>query len=216
MQTWSLFEGTRPETYGPADAEWEGVDEHGKRVVVCGWSGLHFREVPDVEVKVIRVLREAARDTKRDPRESWFVWTGQEDIPLEQVRTWYRKRFSQEHGYRFLKQDLLWTHAHLRTPEQVERWSWIVAGACNQLLLASILDKRCCVRGKAKSACSHPATGPLRDAQHFVAAWYTSSASQTAWKIAWLAHRSGHRTPAPRFAVVLKPKPVPKTHRKQT
>jgi hypothetical protein len=42
---------------------------------------------------------------------------------LEQVRPWYRRRFSHEHGYRFLKQDLLWTTAHLRTPEQVERWS---------------------------------------------------------------------------------------------
>jgi hypothetical protein len=96
-----LFQGTRPETYGPADAEWEGVDEHGKRVVVSCWQGLHFREAPDAEVSVIRVLREAARASKRDPRESWFLWTGQEDIPLEQVRTYYRKRFSQEHGYRF-------------------------------------------------------------------------------------------------------------------
>jgi len=88
-----LFQGTRPETYGPADAEWEGVDEHGKRVVVSCWKHLHFRDAPEVEVSVIRVLREAARDTKRDLRESWVLWTGQQDIPLEQVRTWYRKRF---------------------------------------------------------------------------------------------------------------------------
>jgi len=136
-----LFQGTRPQTYGPADAEWEGVDEHGKRVVVSCWTGLHFREAPDTPVRVIRVQREAARDSKRDPRESWFVWTDQGDIPLEQVRTWYRKRFSHEHGYRFLKQDLLWTQAHLRTPEQIERWSWIVACACNQLLLANHLGQ---------------------------------------------------------------------------
>jgi DDE superfamily endonuclease len=94
----ALFQGTRPETYGPADAQWEGADEHGKRVVVSCWTGLHFREAPEVEARVIRVLREAARDSKRDPRESWFVWTGPEEIPLEQVRIWYRKRFSQEHG----------------------------------------------------------------------------------------------------------------------
>src|SRR5256884_3024392 len=131
-----LFQGSHPQTYGPADAEWEGTDEHGKRVVVSCWKHLHFREAPQTEVSVVRVLREAARDTRRDPRESWFLWLGAEDVPLEQVRTWYRKRFSQEHGYRFLKQDLLWTQAYLRTPEQVERWSWIVACACNQLLLA--------------------------------------------------------------------------------
>src|SRR6266849_165233 len=131
----ALFQGTRPETQRPADAEWEGSDEQGKRVVVSCWKHLHFREAPEAEVSVIRVQREAARDSKRDPRESWFIWTGQEEVPLEQVRSCYRKRFSQEHGYRFLKQDLLWEDAHLRTPEQVERWSWIVACACNLLLL---------------------------------------------------------------------------------
>ena len=70
-------------------------------MVVSYWKHLYFREAPEAEVSVIRVQREAARETKRDPRESWFIWTGQEDIPLEQVRLWYRKRFSQEHGYRF-------------------------------------------------------------------------------------------------------------------
>jgi hypothetical protein len=90
-----LFQGTRPETYGPADAEWEGTDEQGKRVVVSCWRGLHFREAPQAEVTVIRVQREAARDTKRDPRESWFIWTGPQELPLEQVRPWYRKRFSE-------------------------------------------------------------------------------------------------------------------------
>lgn len=90
---------------------------------------------------MIRVQREAAKETKRDPRESWFIWTAREPVPLEQVRAWYGERFSHEHGYRFLKQDLLWTRAHLRTPEQVERWSWLVAFVCNQLLLAKELGE---------------------------------------------------------------------------
>ena len=81
-----LFQGTRPETHGPADGQWEGVDEHGKRVVVSCWKRLHFREAPETEVSVIRLQREAARDTKRDPRESWFLWTGTQDVSLEQVR----------------------------------------------------------------------------------------------------------------------------------
>lgn len=41
----------------------------------------------------------------------------------------------------YLKQDLLLEHAHLRMPEQVERWSWIVACVCNQLLLAQPLGQ---------------------------------------------------------------------------
>ncbi len=209
-----LFQGTRPETYGPADAEWEGVDEHGKRVVVSCWKHLHFREAPLVEVSVIRVQREAARGTKRDPRESWFIWTSQEDIPLEQVRTWYRKRFSQEHGYRFLKQDLLWTQAHLRTPEQVERWSWIVACACNQLLVAQHLGQAVLRPWESKARAVTPRQVRRVMPSILVQVGTPAKPPKPRGKSpGWPKGRV--RTPAPRFAVVRKPKPVPKTHRKR-
>ena len=209
-----LFQGTRPETYGPANAEWEGVDEHGKRVVDTSWKGLHFREAPLVEVSVIRVLKEAARETKRDPRESWFIWTGQQDIPLEQVRSWYRKRFSHEHGYRFLKQDLLWTHAHLRTPEQVERWSWIVACACNQLLLAKPLGQA--VLRPWESAQRAVTPRQARRVMPSILSHLGTPAQPPKPRgksPGWPKGRG--RRPAPRFLVVRKPKPVPKTHRKR-
>ena len=209
-----LFQGTRPETYGPADAEWEGVDEHGKRVVVSCWKHLHFRDAPEVEVSVIRVLREAARDTKRDPRESWVLWTGQQDIPLEQVRTWYRKRFSQEHGYRFLKQDLLWEQAHLRTPEQVERWSWIVACACNQLLLAKQLGQAVLRPWESTQRAVTPRQ--VRRVMPSILLQLGTPAEPPKPRGKSPGWPTGRvRTPAPRFAVVLKPKPVPKTHRKR-
>jgi hypothetical protein len=209
-----LFQGTRPETQGPADAEWEGVDEHGKRVVVSCWKGLHFREAPEAEVCVIRVLREAARDTKRDPRESWFIWTGQQEVPLEQVRPWYRKRFSQEHGYRFLKQDLLWTQAHLRTPEQVERWSWIVACACNQLLLCQ--HSGLAVRRPWESR-QRPATPrQVRRVLPSILQRLGTPALPPKPRGKSPGWRKGRvRTPAARFPVVKKPKPVPKTRRKR-
>src|SRR5947209_16073603 len=47
----------------------------------------------------------------------------------------------QEHGYRFLKQALLWNRVHVRTPEQFERWSWLVALVLNQLYLARELGQ---------------------------------------------------------------------------
>jgi hypothetical protein len=207
-----LFQGTRPETYGPADAQWEGVDEHGKRVVVSCWTGLHFREAPDTPVRVIRVQREAARDTKRDPRESWFVWTDQGEIPLEQVRTWYRKRFSQEHGYRFLKQDLLWTAAHLRTPEQLERWSWIVACACNQLLLCQHLGQAVLRPWESKERAVTPRQ--VRRVMPSILVQLGTPAKRPKPRGKSPGWPTGRvRTPAPRFAVVLKPKPVPKMHR---
>lgn len=209
-----LFQGTRPETYGSADAEWEGVDEHGKRVVVTCWKGLHFREAPQTPVSVIRVLREAARDSKRDPRESWFVWTGPQDILLEQVRACYRKRFSQEHGYRYLKQDLLWTQAHLRTPEQVERWSWIVACACNQLLLSKQLGQAVLRPWESKQRAVTPRQ--VRRVMPSILSQVGTPATSPKPRGKSPGWPKGRvRTPAPRFLVVRKPKPVPKTHRKR-
>ena len=59
---------------------------------------------------------------------------GQADIV--QIGLGYARRFSQEHGYRFDKQALLWETPRLRTPEQFERWSHIIAMAHNHLVLA--------------------------------------------------------------------------------
>ncbi len=209
-----LFQGTRPETQGPADAEWEGTDEQGKRVVVSCWKHLHFREAPEAEVCVIRIQRDAARQTKRDPRISWFIWTGDQDVPLEQVRSWYRKRFSHEHGYRFLKQDLLWTQAHLRTPEQVERWSWLVACAGNLLLVSKPLGLAVLRPWESKQRLVTP--GQVRRAMPSILQQVGTPASSPKPRGKSPGWRPGRqRTPAPCFAVVKKPKPVPKTSRKR-
>ena len=90
--------------------------------------------------KVIRVERDAAKGTKRDPRVSWFVMLDA-IIPLPQIAQQYRRRFSQEHGYRFLKQELLWTRVHVRTPAQFELWSWLLVLVMNQLYLARELGQ---------------------------------------------------------------------------
>lgn len=210
----SLFQGTRPETYGPADGEWEGRDEQGQRVVVSCWKQLHFREAPQTQVSVIRVQREAAHDTKRDPRESWFIWTGTQDLPLEQVCPSYRKRFSQEHGYRFLKHDLLWVAAHLRTPEQVERWSWIVACACNQLLVAHQFGVAVVRPWESPQRAVTPqqVRRGMPSLLHQVGT-PAQSPKPRGKSPGWRKGRQ--RTPAPRFVVVRKPKKVPKTPRKR-
>jgi hypothetical protein len=210
----ALFQGSRPETHGPADAEWEGVDEHGKRVVVSCWRQLHFRDAPEAPVCVIRVQRESARGTKRDPRESWFVWTAEEDVSLEQVRPIYRRRFSHEHGYRFLKQDLLWTAAHLRTPEQVERWSWVVACACNLLLVCHQLGLAVVRPWESQQRPVTPRQ--VRRVMPTILLQVGTPARAPKPRGKSPGWRTGrHRTPAPRFAVVKKPKPVPKTARKR-
>ena len=137
----TVFQGSHPETWGEADASWSGTDWADRPLQVQAWHRLHFQQARECLVTVYRVLREQARDTKRDPRESWFVWTGPEPLALSEVAPAYRRRFSHEHTYRFLKQDLLWTKVHVRTPEQFERWSLVVATAMNQLLLARPLGQ---------------------------------------------------------------------------
>jgi hypothetical protein len=139
----ALFQGCRPKTVYGAEASLMCYDKKGKIVTVSRWRQLHVRQARDVQVCVLRVRREGAKDSKRDPRESWFVCLDDHgiDIPLAAVTALYGRRFAQEHGYRYLKQDLLWSHVHVRTPEQFERWSLLVSMVMNQLCLARPLGQ---------------------------------------------------------------------------
>jgi hypothetical protein len=84
----------------------------------------------------LRVTRQAAKDTKRDPKVSWFVFAGELLPPLEQIPALYARRYSLEHGYRVDKQELLWERARLRSPEAFQHWTDIVACVRNQLCLS--------------------------------------------------------------------------------
>jgi hypothetical protein len=144
-----LLQGTRPETqFDPAET-WESTDEQGRQTRVSRFDEVHFQQARDLVFSVIGVERTSARDTKRDPRVSWFL-TLDRLVLLEQVPARYGLRFSEEHLFRFLKQDLLWLAAHVRTPEQFERWSWIVALAFLQLYLARPLGLSALLPWEAK------------------------------------------------------------------
>jgi hypothetical protein len=136
----ALFQGKHPQTHGEPEAVCEQQDGKGRPIRISRFGNLHFKEDPTLTVKIIEVECQSAKETKRDPRRSWFV-TLDEQIPLQQIPIRYALRFCVEHAYRFLKQDLLWTSVHVRAPEQFERWSWIVAIAFNQLYLARDLGQ---------------------------------------------------------------------------
>jgi len=138
----ALFQPKRVQTHPPAHEQWSGLSPSGKPVQVRAWNHLHFRQDRDVEISVIEVQRSAATGSKRDPRQSWFVIL-ESSIPLSQIVSLYHHRFSHEHGYRYLKQDLLWTRVHVRTPEQFERWTLLVSTVMNVLLLARSLGQAC-------------------------------------------------------------------------
>ncbi len=135
-----LFQGKRPETHGTADEVCSEQHPSGSSVQISRWNHLHFQQDRELDLSVIRVERDAAKGTKRDPRVSWFVMLDA-IIPLPQIAQQYRRRFSQEHGYRFLKQELLWTRVHVRTPAQFELWSWLLVLVMNQLYLARELGQ---------------------------------------------------------------------------
>jgi hypothetical protein len=130
------FKGNDPTTHGRPDVDWSGVDAHNQAVQVSCWAGLHLRKARDVTITVVRIIREGARRTKRDRRESWFWWLGGPAPDGPELAGLYARRFGQEHGYRFDKQDLLWAAPRVRTPEQMERWTDLVAAVHNQLVLA--------------------------------------------------------------------------------
>lgn len=136
--TWhgERFACNDPSTQGTPDACFEGQDEKGRKIEVACWHGLHFKKARHVNVSAIRVTRHGAADTKRDPRVSWFVFRGQEMPPLAEIPALYARRYSLEHGYRVDKQDLLWETPRLRTPQQFEHWTNLVACVRNQLFLS--------------------------------------------------------------------------------
>jgi DDE superfamily endonuclease len=126
-------------THAQPDGTFEGTDAKGRPIQIHWWKHLHVKEARWLELTVIRVVRPHATNKERDPRLSWFVWIGDQQADLAQIALGYALRFGQEHGYRLDKQALMWEQPRLRTPEQFERWSQIVALAHNHLVLARSL-----------------------------------------------------------------------------
>jgi hypothetical protein len=208
-----LFQGSRPETWGEPDACWSGTDWRGKPLVVQAWKRLHFRQAREVEVTVFRVLREGAKGTKRDPRESWLVWVGEQELTLSEVAASYRRRFSHEHSYRFLKQDLLWTKVHVRTPEQFECWSLVVATTMNSLAVARALGQAIYHPWERRRECVTPRQ--VRRSMAAILLQVGTPARQPKPRGKSPGRAKGwHPEKAPRFEVVRKAKPEPKKRRK--
>jgi hypothetical protein len=126
----------KPETLSDPDGQGATTDAKGRPVQVSWWKRVHVKEARWLEITLLQVVRPHATNKERDPRMSWFVWIGDPEVDLTQIAVGYARRFGQEHGYRFDKQALMWEKPRLRTPEQFERWSQIVAIAHNHLVLA--------------------------------------------------------------------------------
>ena len=59
----------------------------------------------------------------------WLFWSGPGEPDLDRCWRAYLRRFDIEHTFRFIKNTLGWTTPSLCTPEQADRWSWLIVGA---------------------------------------------------------------------------------------
>jgi hypothetical protein len=114
-----------------------------------GWNRLHPRlthraaweshqgPLPIIEGSIIQ-LHVDRLPSDRNPKPVWLWYSRPELTNADLNRLWraFLRRFDLEHTFRFLKQTLGWTRPRIRTPDQGNRWTWIILAAHTQLRLA--------------------------------------------------------------------------------
>jgi hypothetical protein len=121
--------------YGPALARsWDRL--HPRLTHRTAWVS-HDGTLPILEGTVIRLEVERL-PSGAIPKPVW-LWHSHTDLTATEVdMLWqaFLRRFDIEHTFRMLKQTLGWTCPKLRTPEQADRWTWLLIAAYTQLRLA--------------------------------------------------------------------------------
>lgn len=93
---------------------------------------------PIIPGTLVRLTVDRLPGRSRAPKTLWLWWTG----PCGQIPDpdllWraYTRRFDIEHTFRFARQTLNWTLPQPRSPEQADRWTWLVVAAYTHLRLA--------------------------------------------------------------------------------
>lgn len=135
-------------TWGPPDDELVADDARYGTVRVAAWGRLHPKlgcrgrwadhdRPPIIRGTVIRVdVERLPKPTSRTNKTLWLWWSGPGQPDLSIVWRAYLRRFDIEHTYRFVKNTLGWTTPSLATPEQADRWTWLIVAAYTQLRLA--------------------------------------------------------------------------------
>jgi len=137
-----------PATWTAPDAELVTHDSRYGDVRVTAWHGLHPKLhgrgrwrghdlPPIVRGSVIRVeVEHLPKPAGGVLKTLWLWWSGDGEPDLDLCWRAYLRRFDIEHTYRFAKSTLGWTTPAIRTPEQADRWTWLVVAAYTQLRLA--------------------------------------------------------------------------------
>ena len=83
---------------------------------------------------MIRVdVEHLPKPTSRSKKMIWLFWSGAGEPNLDKYWRAYLCRLDIEHGFRFMKGTLGWTTPSLSTPDQADRWSWLIAATFTQL-----------------------------------------------------------------------------------
>jgi len=136
-----------PATWPAPTATLHTSDDRYGTVTVQAWAGLHPKQQrhpghgsrgprPIVRGTIIRVQVERVPARTRPPKVLWLWWAGPGTLDLDLAWRAYIRRFDLEHSVRFAKQTLGWTTPRPRTPEQADRWTWLVLASYTQLRLA--------------------------------------------------------------------------------
>jgi hypothetical protein len=100
------------------------------------WAG-HEGRLPIVEGTVILVkVKHLSHGGAPKPLWLWASHPAVTEQDLDRLWRAYLRRFDLEHTFRFFKQTLGLTRPRLRTPEQADRWAWLIIAAHTQLRLA--------------------------------------------------------------------------------
>jgi hypothetical protein len=146
------FELAKPASLPPAEQTLLGYSPRYGAVRVSAWHALHQRlgrqggwsgfvgTLPIVPGTVIRIQVQWLPG-HRAPQDLWLWHTAPGDTIFDLDLLWktYLRRFDLEHTFRFLKSTLGWNAPQIRTPEQAQRWSWLILAAHTQLRLARTL-----------------------------------------------------------------------------
>jgi len=135
-----------PDTWPAPDLESTTTDSPYGTVRVSAWHGLHPKlgrrghwadhdQPPIIRGTVVRVdVEHLPKPTSRTKKTLW-LWAAGPSLDLDVWRA-YLRRFDIEHTFRFVKNTLGWTTPSVRTPEQADRWTWLILAAYTQLRLA--------------------------------------------------------------------------------
>jgi hypothetical protein len=147
-----------PDSWPAPDATHHTSDYRYGRIDVQAWHGLHPKlaakgrwaspdGAPIINGTIIKVQVEhlpKALGAGRTLKTLWLWWSGPATPDLDVCWRAYIHRFDIEHAIRFMKHTLGWTTPRVRTPQQGDRWTWLVLAAYTQLRLArkTVADQR--------------------------------------------------------------------------